>query len=201
MKRAPSRTVTPGVAPTSTIGELLAIDPGIVHPAAARFRDGKLVAARRTPNSALWAHLQMGQRCLEIATAIVNWWDSIIDVAPSHVVIEWPKIYRETKAKGVDPNDLPPLVGVAMCVVGILATRNAELVVLSPKPDEVWQRLPKSTDGDPWASTRGQRIKSRLSAAEFAAVIPSHDAVDAAGLGLWVLGRFERARVFPGATP
>ncbi len=180
--------------------ELLAIDPGIRHPAAARFSGGKLIGAARTPVRADWTGLDMGQRCLNVARAMVQWEH---DVPPSHapithVMIEYPQIYPEERDK--NPNNLTPLVGVAMAVVGLLAAHNPALKVIAALPREIWDRLPKHETGDPWASPRGNRIASRLDDAERATIVASHDAIDAVGIGLWVLGRFERRRVFPGAT-
>ena len=111
------------------------------------------------------------------------------------LVIEWPQVYRAGKSKG-DPADLLPLVGVGMCLAGLLHPG----AIKSPTPAEWIGQLPKSTTGDPWASARGQRIGSRLSDVERGRVVPSHDAVDAVGIGLYCLGRLERRRVFPGAT-
>lgn len=184
---------------THAIRELLAVDPGIRFPAAARFVDGILIAAARTPMNGQWSSWGIGQRCLAVGRSIAAWSTAKRADPVTHAIIEWPQVYRKARRKG-DPNDLPPLAGVGMAVVALLHTLYPALVVQSPLPAEVWQQMPKDEVGDPWASIRGMRIRSRLTAAEFAAVVPSHDAVDAVGLGLWALGRFERARVFPGAT-
>lgn len=183
--------------------ELAALDPGLLNPAAARFSGGKLVRAARAPVSAAWAKLGMAQRQLEVAQSIV---DAVrkteIDFAlepATHVILEYPQVYREAKAKGVRPRDLMGILGVALATVGILAHRH-HLTVYSPVPFEVWGTMPKETEGDPRDSVRGARIWNRLDEAERAVLELTHDAFDSAGLGLFVLGRFERVRVFPGAT-
>lgn len=174
---------------------LLAVDPGLLKPAAAVFIDGKLVAAERVKVPGALAKLPVGQRSMEVAGLIQGWAEQHFHASPDVLVIEWPQVYRAGKSKG-DPADLLPLVGVGMAVAGLLQPGE----VKSPTPAEWIGQLPKSTTGDPWASARGQRIGSRLSDVERGRVVPSHDAVDAVGIGLWSLGRLDRIRVFPGAT-
>lgn len=179
--------------------DLLAIDPGVLHPAAARFAGGRLIAAARTFVDPSWAALADGPRALLVAQALVAWDREVTGRTASHIVVEWPKVYRETKMRGADPNDLLKILGMAMAVVGLYAA-HSPIAVLSPRPDEVWGQTPKAKTGDPWRSVRGARIKARLTPSEIGCVRASHDAIDAIGLGLWALGKFERVRVFPGAT-
>jgi hypothetical protein len=111
------------------------------------------------------------------------------------LVVEWPQWYATGKTKG-DPNDLAYLAGIATG----LAVAFPGAAVRSPVPRTWIGGLPKATSGDPWASPRGARVASRLSDAERALVPDSHDAIDAVGLGLWACGRFDRRRVYSGAT-
>lgn len=182
---------------------LIALDPGLLHPAAARFNAGRLVRAARTNVEASWSKLGIAQRQLTIAQAIVDWAKHVeIDhsLEPArHVVFEYPQVYSETKAMGVRPKDLLAILGVAEVTVGILAGR-AHLRVYGPTPAEVWGKLPKATEGDPRENPRGARVWSRLDADERRGLELTHDAFDAAGLGLWLLGRFEPVHVCPGAT-
>lgn len=186
----PPRRVSPDV-------ELLAIDPGVVHPAAARFSGGRLVAASRTPVDASWLRFDVGQRGLCIALAIRHW-ELTLGLPPvTHIVYEHPQVYRTADRK--DSNDLLKILTTASTAVGLFAAAR-EITVLSPLPREVWNNLPKATSGDPWESVRGKRIWSRLDDAQRAVIVPSHDSLDAVGLGLFVLGLFEPVRVFAGAT-
>lgn len=172
---------------------LLALDPSIRSAGVAIFHVGECVAAARIQVAA--SKVPPAERCLAMVRQIVAW------CAPwriSAVVTEWPQIYRASKSEG-DPNDLTGLAGVGMGVIGRLS-EHVPFSVKSPTPAEWAGALPKSTRGDPWASARGLRIAKRLSATERARVPDSHDALDAVGLGLWACGRFERIRVFPGAT-
>ncbi len=182
-------------------GDLLAVDPSIRSPGAALFRSGLLIAAERVKVDAS-ANLSRGERCARVASAIIRW-AIAYNAEPRTLVYEWPQWYAASKSKG-DPNDLAGLVGVGAEIGGqlsiALVPRNICLVRVTPTPSEWIGQLPKSTKGDPWDSPRGARIKSRLTAAEFACVVPSHDSVDAIGLGLWSLGRLERKRVFSGST-
>jgi len=109
-------------------------------------------------------------------------------------IFERPQIYRASRSKG-DPNDLPGLAGIGVGVGCLLAGRLER--VLSPTPKQWIGGLPKDTEGDPWDSARGIKVASRLSPEERLLVPASHDAIDAVGLGLFALGRFERRRVYP----
>lgn len=213
MARARPRRVCPPAPERAPLNaQLLALDPGVIHPAAARFSGGRLMRAARTPVAAGWARLGTGQRALEIARATVQWnfevehahtlvsaySRKLPDV--THVIYEFPQIYRETKAAGVRPNDLTKILAAAATTVGMVAARCDTLAVFSPFPADVWDRMPKATEGDPRDSVRGGRVWDRLDEAERAVLELTHDAFDACGLGLFLLGRFERVRVFAGAT-
>ncbi len=198
---------------------LLAFDPGLNHPAAALFRHGRLIAASRVKVEKTWRLLPVAERCRLIARAVHHWacehgLDMTamakayrIELEGHHseakalrqehgivaLIVEWPQIYRTSRSKG-DPNDLLPLVGVAMCLVGRL-----DIEVQHYKPAEWIGQCKKAETGDPLDSPRGRLIWGHLDAAERTAVDVSHDALDAAGLGLAALGRL-RLRVYPGAT-
>lgn len=148
-----------------------------------------------------WKRLEDAPRASAIAAAIVDW---AVDVSCSQVftaaAFEWPQIYREKMAKGVRPADLLKILAVACSAVGMLAAVCPELKVIARTPRELWDQVPKSTEGDPWLSMRGVRVKSRLNPSELVSCEASHDAIDAVGIGLIVLGRFDRVRVFAGAT-
>jgi hypothetical protein len=177
---------------------MLALDPGLNHPAAALFRGGILVSAERVKVGTGLTDLPTAERCVRVAAAVVRWGMGL-NMNPRWLVVEWPQIYRASKSKG-DPNDLTPLAGIGSALAGMLSValspRDIYLGVLSPTPAEWAGQVPKSEKGDPWKSPRGARVRSRLSEAEVTAVLPSHDAVDAVGLGLWALGRFEPKRVY-----
>lgn len=111
-------------------------------------------------------------------------------------VYEWPQIYTREKSKG-NPNGLLLTFAPALVLAGLLPQHK----VLAPTPAEWAGQTKKATRGDPWKSQRASMIARRLAPVERAIVPPSHDAIDAVGLGLWALGRFERKRVNSGATP
>lgn len=185
------------------VGDLLAFDPGAEHPACALFRGGLLVAAERVRLDPEWAELPPVSRAVRVAEACVRWGIGR-EAEPRVLVCEHPQVYRAGKSKG-DPADLILLSAINGAVAGILslalAARDVGLVIHSPTPGEWAGQLPKSTTGDAWASPRGQRVRSHLSEAEVLLVQSTHDAIDAAGLGLWALGRLAPVRVFPGALP
>jgi hypothetical protein len=185
-------------------GELFALDPSLVKPGAALFRGGKLVAAERVKIDADLKSLPFGERCMRVAESLMRWGMGH-NMNPRTLVYELPQFYdsRAGKSKG-NPNDLRGLIATANAMAGMLsfamAARDISLVVLAVEPDEWAGQVPKATTGDPWASPRGVRIKSRLSDDEVTTILPSHDALDAVGIGLHTIGRFAPVRVFPGAT-
>lgn len=169
---------------------LLAVDPGLRYPAAALFVGGVLVCASRVKVK-LDTKAPMVERCRDIALAVEAWHRKQSVHDPEILVVEFPQIYTADKSKG-DPNNLTPLA----CIDGALAALFKRSKVLSPKPKDWTGNLPKSEDGDPWKSPRGLRVWGRLTPDERKVVVPSHDAIDSVGLGLWALGRFERRRVY-----
>ncbi len=171
---------------------LLAVDPGLNNPAAALFLGGRLVQASRVKSDPSWKHYNVGERCRLVGENIFHW--AINAGLPlsddTWLSIEWPQVYRASRSKG-DPNDLLPLVGVAMCVAG-----RARLQVLTYTPAEWIGQCPKVTTGDPLASPRGALIWRHLDTNERASATVSHDSLDAIGLGLFTLGRLQR-RSYP----
>jgi hypothetical protein len=167
---------------------LLAVDPGLLHPACALFVNDELVKASRVKiPRGINTKTPILERTRAIALAITDY----VQVIPDTVVCEVPQIYTREKSKG-DPNNLIPLAVMG----GVLAGLYVNARVLGPRPREWTGNVPKSEDGDPWQSPRGIRIWSRLTPAERLRVVPSHDAIDSVGLGLFGLGRFERRRVY-----
>lgn len=186
--------------PEARDGILLALDPGLRYPAGAVFAYGKLVAAARVPIPTKLSRLDEGARIRAIADLVIAWYAVQTEDygIPDWFVCEKMQVYRTGRqgAKG-DPNDLLPLAFLG----GYVAALTGCCHVACPTPAEwLGGQTPKATSGDPFASPRGQRVWNRLDAAERAAIIPSHDSIDAAGIGLWALQRFERLRVYPGAT-
>jgi hypothetical protein len=182
-------------------GDLFAVDPSVNNPGVALFRGGVLISAERVKIDPEYSKLEIGERCQRVASAIIRW-GMAFDMEPRTLVFEWPQSYFG-KGKG-SQNDLFGLAGVGMAVAGqlamALAARHLAITIHTPTPAEWAGQVPKSTSGDPFVSPRGLRIKSRLSLEEVAAIVPSHDAVDAVGLGLWRLGRYVRQRSRPGAV-
>lgn len=179
-------------------GLLFALDPGLRYPAGALFWQGRLQIAERIKVPTKLAKLSIGERTRQIADLIVEWYFSKVTTkqAPDAIVYEWPFVYPGKTDK--DPNDLIPLAAMDAAVAARLQPR----IIVSPLPREWAGGTKKTTTGDPWLSQRGQIVGRRLDVAgvgERALVVTSHDAIDAAGLGLWALGRLDRA-VFPGAV-
>lgn len=187
------------------MSSLLALDPALNSPGVALFRNRVLTSAERLRQPKAQANMPIGERALTVAHNIFEFWracdlyGTTVPGARIELVYELPQWYTAAKSEG-DPNDLVGLALVAAAVSGLMSAWH-DITVASPTPAE-WTggQLPKSKTGDPWKSPRGIRVRSRLSPEEIKCVQPSHDAIDAVGIGLWRLGRFERRRVFPGAS-
>lgn len=175
---------------------VFAIDPGIRSPGAAVFVDRQLIAATRIKVPAAVHEWELGDRVVGVATLIIEWYRMLYPIGASELVYEWPRIYRASRSKG-DPNDLLKTLAIGVAVSTLVKADR----VFTPEPATWAGQTKKATKGDPWKSQRAQMIARRLSAAEKALVPKSHDAIDAVGIGLWRVGRFEPVCVYPGATP
>lgn len=167
-----------------TQGDLVALDPSIVSPGVAVFRDGGLYACCRLQIPA--SKDNHATRCIVATTRIIQWLDNQ-HANPRAVAYEWPQIYSHDSPAVA--NAVLYMIGVDLALTAGLSARAALLGVHSYLPAEVWGSLPKSKTGSAFESPRGRRIASRLTAAEFAMVPDQHDAIDAVGIGLHALGR------------
>lgn len=173
-------------------GRTAALDPGLDHPAVAIFSPaGVLEYAARVRVPGKLAKLCTAERCRQIAHLVA---DPVIaacaDCPITMFVYELPQIYTAIKSKG-DPNNLMKLGPLCGAVSALLDCACQEYL-----PGEWSHKTKKITRGDPWASQRGHRVRGRLTDEEAATVQATHDAVDAVGIGLHHLGRFDRVRVF-----
>lgn len=175
------------------VGDLLALDPGILKPGVALFRAGKLIAAEKVKIDKDVADLPIGIRAARVADAIVRW-GMARDMEPRALIYELPQVYARPKSKG-DPNDLIKVALVAANVSGMLryalGGRDIAMDVLSPTPAEWIGQCPKVVGVGPktWDSPRGYRIRISLDVEEFPLVVADDNAIDACGLGLFALGR------------
>ena len=184
-------------------GWLLAVDPGLIHPAAAAFRCGELAAASRVRVPRALAELDRGERVRQIAALIHGWWWDVIRptcphdlFSPDLVVAEFPQAYSDRSKSKNSANQLMPLAAMGVAVASMLGCEIA-----APLPAEWIGQVPKNDEApneEAWNSPRGRLIRRRLRDAEIPRVALSHDSVDATGIGLWSLGRLERT--YPGAV-
>jgi hypothetical protein len=188
---------------------LLALDPGMNSPGVALFvpnTPGQMLRhAARIAIPTKFASLPPGARWMHVALEIVSWARARGRI--TEVIFEKPQWYQRTKSKG-DPNDLVGCAGVAANVTGMLS-QTEPIEALSPEP-AVWvgqlsKKCPtckanKKTcadcHGSAWETPRGRRIRSRLTSLELPLVPDQNDAIDAVGIGLWALKRFEPISVF-----
>lgn len=188
---------------------LIALDPGLNSPGIALFGDRDLIEATRF-NTSAYASPRDGERWLNVARTLAGWALSRLKTLQPElltIVFERPQVYTREKSKG-DPNHLVSIAGVASCFVGIMSVYGP-VAVDSPHPGEWVGQLKKTCHvctknlkkcpeckGSAWNTPRGRRIRSRLSEAELALVPDQNDALDAVGLGLWVIGRLQPRSVF-----
>jgi hypothetical protein len=203
----------------SAADSILAVDPGLRHPAAALFRRGTLQAAARIRVPEAWHKLDVAERCRRIGGAIQDWacghgldMDAMVEAydldragdarraralrqerGVVRVTLEWPQIYSVSRSKG-DPNDLPPLAGIGAAIASRL-----DVEAVSYKPAQWIRQIKKTETGDPLKSPRGRLIWRCLRSEERDRVVLSHDALDATGLGLHDLGRLRR-HIYPGSA-
>lgn len=175
-------------------GDLLAIDPSIISPGVALFRDRVLVAADRLVVKATG---NLAYRSLTCADRIAQWVNARSD-GPDAIAYEWPQIYaRDTPSTA---NSIVTMASVALavtaaCALGARARCKVPLDIGCYRPAEIWGQLPKAKSGSALRSPRAKRILSRLSANEQALVPDQHDAIDAVGIGLHHLGRLGLRKV------
>lgn len=166
-----------------------AVDPSVRSPGACVTIAGTIVACARVKVPAAVAKLPRGQRCRAVAKLIAAWVRAQVpaDAFCERLAYEWPQVYTAQKSKG-DPNDLIALAAVGAAVAELLDP----VEVRTPTPAEWVGQVPKTTSGAAWTSARGVRVARRLTPEEYAVVPDQHDAIDSAGLALWLEGRFDR---------
>lgn len=183
-----------------------ALDPGVRGCGVALYDWGELVACGYVPNPAEWeGDAQLGA-LVEMGVAVDVWveehWPEATRTElsdPWSVVFEWPQVYTAGKLRG-DPNDLLPLAGIGMWLWG---RRGLDPGHARYRPAEWKGQLP--TGGKRGAADVVEaRVRGRLGAEELRVLEAGllnvarslrHNVVDAVGIGLHHLGRFERRRV------
>lgn len=179
-------------------GLLLAVDPGIRGCGVALFKDSALIACAYAKNP-----VKSGSdfdAVISLAKEVYGWWNErLFDFYRGgeldlRLVLEWPRVYTASKSKG-DNNDLMPLVAVDAAVVALFGVPARR----------VYPRDWKSTLSKEQTQAR---VESRLrpmggGSGEWSAYCEgtdaarslAHNVVDAVGIGLHALGRFEPVKV------
>lgn len=177
------------------MSDLLAIDPSIVSPGVALFRDAILIAnacIKVKPDKSA----NQATRAIIAADAIVKWVHEQRG-QPGCIAYEWPQIY-----KGDGPAVANAVISMAAVDAAVTTAlmigamkRGHELEIQCAVPAEIWGQLPKAKTGSYWKCPRGIRVYSRLTSAEQLVAVDQHDAGDAVGIGLWALSRLVLRRV------
>ncbi len=185
---------------------LLALDPSIVSCGVALFRDGRLCAATTIKQNRGAAQFNALTRCA-LMSGNVRAWVAVQEFRIKELVesmcAEWPVIYPPGKGKPAPSKSLPGLSGVATGVAALLARAHPSLATYCYTPREWTQGTkkegPSGTLKDWRQSTRYRRIDKRIdhvvAFSIWQAQVKTHDAMDAVGIGLYHLGRFDPVRI------
>ncbi len=176
--------------------KLLALDPGIRGCGAALFAEGRLVACDYVKNP-----VTVGNRAHEartMASAVVAWAGF---PEPDEVIAEYPQVYTVAFSKG-DNNDLLALAGVDGALAALYPTTHFETYL----PREWKQTMSKGVCAsrvlrrlDPDELATLQKAAAKLRVTDIPALIKKDpegkhllfNALDAVGIGLKHVGRFE----------
>lgn len=183
------------------MSDLLAIDPSIVSPGVALFRNSLLIANDVLKVKPVKEDNE-GTRAQTAADAIIVWlWETgkrlLTMPQDLEITYEWPQIYEDDGPAVA--NAIIGMAAVDAAVTMACRMRYGLRTIHSFKPAEIWGQLPKHKSGSYYHSDRcprGTRVWSRLSDSERAIAVDQHDAGDSVGIGLHKLGRLGLRRVF-----
>lgn len=181
----------------------VALDPGIRGVGISLFCDRTLAAADYLKNTV--PRGDEPEAVLEMAFVARDWTiqrmaaDNRLGAEKKLVgVIEWPQVYLAGKSKG-DNNDLLPLAGVGAAF--LMSLLSHPLVTVA----ETKRVKPREWKGQLTKEATDLRVRARLDTYE-ATVLEhacarakslAHNLIDAVGIGLHAVGRFDPVRVFP----
>lgn len=168
---------------------LIAIDPGTCAGLAV-FRDDVLIHASAQQGGTSVAEID--DQAAAIASTIKQMRTGSAGFGKvAEIVIERPQIYKGPLQKG-DPNDLTPLALLAGCLFARLGYG-----------DQRWI-YPREWKGQLDKDVCAARVQNALSEVETVVLAEGlkklrktlhHNVLDAVGLGLWALGRFEPKKI------
>lgn len=176
------------------MSRLIAVDPGVNYTGVAWFEKGVLTHA----------NYYKGLGFKDTLKNLLVLGLGIPETGLETLVCEWPQIYRERSQQKRDPNDLLPLAAIHGILIGLWEPSDIRLV----RPRE-WKGQKKTNPTANWILSRlGVEEKASIEHIdEFLACLwdaesagrdvlhPTHNTLDAVGIGLFVLGRLERKRV------
>lgn len=170
---------------------LVAIDPSLTRLGFAVFERGELVRTGVVRGKTK-ASEDIVHRVAEMAHRTL--YEVGANLSVQDMVFEWPQLYGTGKSVG-SPNKIMPLAAVCSAIGAIVSLRGTRLH--SYLPSEWAGQVPKCTTvaGCKY-SPRALRILSRLSVEEQSVWNDAKydDEIDAIGIGLKFLGRYERKR-------
>jgi hypothetical protein len=180
---------------TDNVPKALFLDPGVTDAGVAVFRSDTKRLFKATRFSG-YGFYDDPSRIVRLADDIANW---AKEYGPfSMVGFEHPQVYRA----GFNPNRLMPLVGLTYCLVGRLHGQTTGCEFKQCRPAE-WKGNRKKVDMAKvillkLQPVEVQNIDEHAELLEHIAFAesngrdlthPSHNTLDAVGIGLWFLGR------------
>lgn len=161
---------------------VLAIDPGKHHAGCAVFVEGRLFSARTIKSSSKNAALS----CREIGSEVKR---DVSGITLDKVTCELPNVRARQRQKG-DPNDLLYLMLTNGAVLSRVVAEAYELVEVNRWKGSVPKEVMKGRITGDWGNTPAPN-PPKLDPDELRVLghRPSHNTIDAVGIGLWTLRR------------
>lgn len=160
-------------------GRLVTLDPGLRGCGVATFFNGELVRGCYVKNPEKKLRGPVAHSKMALAAAPSVW-------PVDFVIVEFPQVYPG--APSVDLNDLLDVAGVASALISRFEGY--------PCPVDCRYVLPREWKGNIQKDIMTQRIKNSLGVGELNCIewvgAKDHNTLDAAGIGLWALGRLNR---------
>lgn len=167
----------------------IAIDPGIRNMGIACFH-GRLLCSAALIRGEQNTKVKGVALIAPMLSALQSW--KCARLATDRIVVEIPRVYPAAQQKG-DQNDLISLAVMAGAIVSMLAVPGTEIL----------QYFPHEWKGTGDADVCTRRILQELERAnetQYLGDCPqslAHNMIDAVGIGLKSLGRFEPRKVYP----
>jgi hypothetical protein len=186
-----ARHKVPSMEAATPAPYVVSIDPGLRHAGVAVFDPAGTLLAAAVVRSTLKIDDPL---CLnqDVAGRVTKFVRALVSADKRlRVVAEWPRVFGRNKSKG-DPNDLLPLAGCSAAATARLRPDEAVAV----RPDEWKGQAPTDTVVRARVAARLFPVEALVlgRAEALAGKTLGHNVLDAVGIGLWAVGRFDPVR-------